>query len=367
MKKAKYIGIICVFFALIFGLLAAHLIVGDESISASERRKLAQLPKLDADTVFSGEFSTELEDYLLDQFPARDSFRTVKAALRFYLFRQSDNNGIYLVDGGVYKIEYPLKEAQVEYAGNKVAAVIDTYLQGMNVYYSVIPDKGSFVADEHGYPEMDYDRMLELYSGCLPDTATYIDITDVLSESCYYRTDSHWMQQRIYPVAERLIEGMGAHDAFTAESDYQEHTLTPFYGVYCGQSALPVSPDTIIYLTSEYTDAATVTGIELSGETPVYALERFSGLDGYDVFLSGAQSVITIDVPNAKTDRGLIIFRDSFASSLAPLFLGAYSSVTLVDLRYISSSLLSDYVDFTNQDVLFLYSASLLNSGMLLK
>lgn len=90
-------------------------------------------------------------------------------------------------------------------------------------------------------------------------------------------------------------------------------------------------------------------------------------MDGYDVFCAGAQSVVTIESPLAKTDRELILFRDSFGSSLAPLFLEGYRRVTLVDLRYLSSSLLEQFVDFHGQDVLFLYSTSLLNSGMLLK
>ena len=78
-------------------------------------------------------------------------------------------------------------------------------------------------------------------------------------------------------------------------------------------------------------------------------------------------AIVTLESPGAKTGRELILFRDSFGSSLAPLFLEGYSKVTLIDLRYVASSLLEQFVDFADQDVLFLYSTSLLNSGMLLK
>ncbi len=356
-----------VFAVLIFGLAIAHMVLPDAGISVSERRKLKQAPALSAGALVSGDYSGALEDYLLDQFPARDGFRTIKAMLRFYVFLQSDNNGIFIADGSVFKQEYPLKQDQVEYAGNKVAELTELYLGGMNVYYSVIPDKSHFVAEESGQLSMDYGELLDVFSARLPEGITYIDIMGLLTAEDYYRTDSHWQQQCILPVAEKLADAMGVHEYFLDESAYTQHTLSPFYGVYCGQSALPVRPDTLVYLTSRYTDFATVTGIELDGEKPVYTVDRFGGLDGYDVFLSGAQSVITIDVPNAGTDRELIIFRDSFASSLAPLLIGAYSRITLIDLRYISSSLVGDYVDFTDQDVLFMYSTSLINSGMLLK
>ena len=101
------------------------------------------------------------------------------------------------------------------------------------------------------------------------------------------------------------------------------------------------------------------------GLTGVYLAKCFSGMDGYDVFLSGVQSVITIEVNNAPSDRELIIFRDSFGSSIAPYFLGAYSKITLIDLR--SSVDWWNYVTLSNQDVLFLYSTKILNNGSALQ
>ena len=44
-----------------------------------------------------------------------------------------------------------------------------------------------------------------------------------------------------------------------------------------------------------------------------------------------------------------------------------YSRVTLVDIRYIHPDQIGDYVNFQNQDVLFLYSTLILNSGRSLK
>ena len=65
----------------------------------------------------------------------------------------------------------------------------------------------------------------------------------------------------------------------------------------------------------------------------------------------------------------MIIFRDSFTSSLAPLLLEAYQEIILVDTRYISSTLLGEYVDFEEPDtqILFLYNTLLLNNSSMLK
>ena len=44
-----------------------------------------------------------------------------------------------------------------------------------------------------------------------------------------------------------------------------------------------------------------------------------------------------------------------------------YARVTLVDIRYIRSDLLGEYLDFYGQDVLLLYSTLILNSSKSLK
>ena len=105
-----------------------------------------------------------------------------------------------------------------------------------------------------------------------------------------------------------------------------------------------------------------------TGETAhVYDGTKLTSRDLYDIFLCGPASVLTVENPAAGTDRELIIFRDSFASSLAPLLLPGYARITLIDLRYVSSEQLGDYVDFGDQDVLFLYSTLVLNQSSMLK
>ena len=85
------------------------------------------------------------------------------------------------------------------------------------------------------------------------------------------------------------------------------------------------------------------------------------------MYLSGAVPLMVIENPTATTERELVIFRDSFGSSLAPLLLEAYSKVTLIDIRYMASSLIGDYINFSNQDVLFLYNTLILNSSEMLR
>lgn len=64
------------------------------------------------------------------------------------------------------------------------------------------------------------------------------------------------------------------------------------------------------------------------------------------------------------------MFRDSFGSSLAPLLIENYSKITLIDLRYVSSKMLSEIKEIDlrdDSDVLFLYSVPIINNSFALK
>jgi len=107
---------------------------------------------------------------------------------------------------------------------------------------------------------------------------------------------------------------------------------------------------------------------ETASEIPVYDLNAAAGRDPYEMFLGGARSIITIKNPSAERERKIVVFRDSFGSSIAPLLAQGYSEIILVDIRYISPSALAKLIDFSQiDDALFLYSASVINNSETIK
>ena len=333
--------------------------------TTAERRPLAQLPEISGTALFSGKFASDFEDFTLDQFPLRDTFRQIKSLFHYYGLNQSDNNGIYLVDGTVAKLEYPLNGSSVSYATGRLQYLYDTYLQNTDckVYSTMIPDKGYYLAEENGYPAMDYAALEDAFRNALPE-ATYVDLKDALSADSYYRTDTHWRQEQILEAARKLCEAMGVT---MAENYSQEKLDVPFYGVYFGQAALPMKPEDLYIMRSAFLDGCTVIDPITGTTSQVYNLEKIASPDLYDVFLSGAQPLLTIENPNGSADRELVIFRDSYGSSLTPLLLESYGKVTLVDIRYMHPDQLESYVNFEDQDVLFAYSTLILNNGRSLK
>ena len=327
-----------------------------DEISDSERRPLAQFPE------WNREFMGKFEDYTLDQFPLRDTFRQLKAGFHYYLLGQRDNNGIVLQDGHAAKLEMTLNEVSLQNALKKFRSIYDAHLRDSQVYAVVVPDKGFYL---EGYPTMDYDRFYELVQEGMP-YATHVDLRDVLTLDDYYRTDAHWRQESLLNAAGVIREALGVTE-LQAE-DYTPAALEkPFYGVYYGQAALPMKADTLYLMESELLSDCVVTNYETGKTGAVYDMSKLDSKDLYDVFLSGAVALQVIENPNASTDRELIVFRDSFGSSMIPLLVEGYAKVTVIDIRYVSSAFLGQLVDFHGQEVLFLYSTTVLNNSSTLK
>ena len=343
-------------------------------ISDAERRKLAQMPKLTSQSFMDRSFMEKFEEFTLDQFPGRDSFRQIKSVFHYYVMRQMDNNNIYVQDGYAAKMEYPLNMASADMATTQLKKIYNMYLKktDANIYVAIVPDKGYYLGEQNGYLALDYKGLYEGVYAQMP-WATPIDLTDCLSAEDYYRTDTHWRQEKLFPVAQKISQAMGV-EAPKTEDFTPVKVERPFYGVYYGQAALPMDADDMYTLKNDILDSCT-TSVPLAWDNEknemvykklydgVYDMSRMEGKDLYEIYLSGMQSVLRIDNPKATTDKELIIFRDSFGSSLSPLLLQGYKSILIIDVRYISSSMLKPYLNHvTNQDVLFTYSTLVLNS-----
>ncbi len=363
----KNIIVTVIFSVFLLVIFTINITKGEDDISKSERRKLSKFPELSLNTVLSGEFMSNFEGSALDQFIGRDTFRAIKAQTLFNIFRQKDNNKIYVQENHAVKYDNILKESEVKSVATKINRLQSTLLKDMNVYYSIIPDKNYFLADKYGYPKMDYSKMLNILSENITD-AKYIDLFNTLSIDDYYSTDTHWKQENLDKVVEKLSNEMD----FEYEKLDKIEEKYPFYGVYYGQSALPLNADTLKY---GYNDSIRNAKVEYLNEQTfkmeegnLYTLEKFNGNDPYDIYLNGATSLITIENEKSLNDKELIIFRDSYGSSLTPLLISGYKKITMVDLRYIASPMLKQFVEFNeNSDVLFVYCTDVVNNGSMLK
>lgn len=357
--RTKNIIISISFVVILMSVFFINIMVKDQLISNTERRKLAQLPEFSVDKVISGDVMKKWESYVTDQFVERDLFRTIKSFWSRNIFNQKDNNGLFIRDDAIYKMEYPLSEKSIEQSADKINEVYETYLKNMQVYYAIIPDK-NFYLENDDHLKIDYDKLKEIMQNRLI-RMNYIDIWNDLKLEDYYKTDLHWRQERLQDVVKTIQKSMNLKS--TAGVKYNIKDMGTFYGTYYGQLGLNLPSEKLYVLTNETIENSTTYNYETKMQGKIY--EHNNSADKYDVYLSGATPLISIENPNAINDKELLLFRDSFGSSLAPLLVENYHKITLIDLRYISSKLLGEYVDFKNQDVLFLYSTIVLNQNVL--
>ena len=349
---------------LIFGGCIFCLLMPKQEFSETERRPLEQFPQFSVSSLISGDFMAGFEKYATDNFPLRDAFRAIKARITYSLFGQKDNNGIYLYQDHIASMDYPYHPESVDYAANRFEYIYQKYLQNSKVYFSVIPDKSSLLAEEAGVLGYDPKQLIGDLKEKMP-YGQYIEILPLLTPQDYYQTDSHWRQECIVDVAGQLAAGMGVT---IPQAGYSTHTAdTPFYGVYYGQAAIGGKGDTISYLTNETIDGLIAHDHQNQKEIPIYDTARLTERDPYEMYLSGPLSLVTVENPANPKGKHLVIFRDSFGSSVAPLLAQGYSKVTLVDIRYISPDYVSTLIDYQNADVLFLYSTSVLNNSNTIK
>lgn len=364
MNKKTFNIIICTLAcALVLSGFLMCTFLPKKGYSDSERRELASFPEVSVSSLFTGRFMDSFEGYAVDNFPFRDTFRSIKAYFSYYILGQKDNNKIYVHDGYIASMDYPYNKDSVDYAASRFSYINSKYLTDSKVFLSIIPDKNVFLAKEAGVLHFDSEKLVSDMREAMP-YAEYIDIFPTLSIEDYYKTDSHWKQDRIEDTAQTLADGLGV--TLTGDRTPVSSSI-PFYGVYYGQAALRLEADSITYLTSPVIENMKVYDGQNGKDIPVYDTGRIEGRDPYETFLSGPLSLVTVENPAADTDRELIIFRDSFSSAIAPLLAEGYKKVTLLDIRYMNVDYACSMVDFKNKDVLFLYSTAILNNSDTIK
>lgn len=363
MNNKKFMAVAAGILAVVWLALCGFVwLTPDKDVSVSERRPLAQMPEFSMEALKDGSFKADFEEYLVDQFPYRDQFRQLKGILFTYLLNQkSDSNGMFHMDGHLSQHNATFNEEAFNKRMEVLNQVYNVFIKDKTdrVYVSVIPDKNYYLAQNNSFPVLDYEK---IFAGVQEQMTwgQYIDITGALNLDCFYTTDTHWRQESILPVAQLLSQAMGVNGP-KAENFTVETIDKPFYGVWYGKAGLPVAADELKILRNDLLDSLTIK-VDMMSQSPIYDRTQLGSSDPYNIYLSGAKKgYVTIENPNATTDKRLVIFRDSFGSSIAPLFVQDYASITLVDLRVMPRMSLR-LVDFQDADVLFMLSALVLNN-----
>lgn len=353
--KIKDIVVTIIFLFTIIALFLINIIKEDTDISVAERRKLATMPELTTKSLFDGTYFKKFDSYVTDQFVERDAFRKIKIDIE--LSTKGEYNNLYLYDDYIIEEIFPLNSNSINNLTNKINYIKDTYLNNnSNIYYTIIPDKNYFV--NNGNLKLDYNKLQDMMKNNLSNI-NYINIFDKLTLDNYYKTDTHWKEEDLFNVANTIANQMN----FDITNNNVVNTITTFKGSYAGRLSVTKDTDTIKTISNPSINNSSVYNYETKKYTDIYDYTKINSLDKYDIYLSGAVPIIDIINNNTSSDKELIVFRDSYGSSLIPLLIEGYKKITVIDIRYISSKILNKYIDFNDQDVLFMYSILTINNS----
>ncbi len=357
MKKRSSIiqtAVFCVFIAALAILCA---VTPSKDFSQNENRYLDQAPKFSFDSLFSGEFISDFESYVTDQFVFRDSWISMKSRFE-KLLGKTENNGVFFGkdDTLISRFDTPsdkLVNSAIN-AVNNLAANTDA-----EVYLSLIPGPVSIWADKLPANAVNCDQQALIEDIYSKVNVTTVDNYSVLSEHAdeyiYYRTDHHWTSLGAYYGYTAIADAMGITPKELSE--YSPETVsTEFYGtVYSNSGVRWVEPDSIeIFVPAEgvsvtnYPNGTAVEGM-------VYDKSKLEVKDKYSMFFGGNTPMLEIDT-GAEGKPRLLVLRDSYSDSELPFLFDDFSHITVLDLRYYKLSI-AEFIEANDIDtVLVNYS-----------
>lgn len=355
-----------VFCLLIFGLTAATSIKSPTKYSETENRILTQMPEVNLEAISRGEFETDYEEYLTDQFVFRDQWIGLKTTVERLLLKQESKDIYFAKDG--YLIEKHTGSFSTQLAQRNIAA-LTTFVQQYgaqlgagHISVLIAPNAVDMLQDK--LPPFaapgDGNNYLEQIKASLPED-TWLDSASVLrehtQEEIYYRTDHHWKTLGAFYVYQAWASEQGYHVPELA--DYKIKVVTDsFEGTIQSQLGIQTAGDTIELFFPDNDPTYTVYR-ESTGATEdsIYNYDALETKDKYAVFFGGNESFLKIRT-DAENGRRILVIKDSYANCFIPFMLREFQQVDVLDFRYTNQKLSELVPAGEYTDILLLYNVS---------
>ncbi len=359
-----------IFLALVFGITIAGFFVPVKARSESENRALAQKPKFSLASLFAKEdkekFTTKYEAYLTDQFIGRDTWISVKTRTEL-LLGKTDINGVYFAEDDYLITRTDASSIDAEQEEKNIArldAFIKKYselLGDTNVYAMLVPTAADILADKLPPFTSEYDQeaLLNRVAAMLGDN--FIDTREELmqhkDEYLYYKTDHHWTALGAYYAYRAWAQAQKI--PVREQEDYKISTGSEeFYGTLYSKVNIQMPADTVLL----YEDGRSYrVEYDMDGkpQKSMFSMKRLSEKDKYMVYLDGNHALTQIQQQGQKkTEKKLLVIKDSYAHTFVPFLAQDYDEVIMVDFRYNKMPVSMIIENYGITDILVLYNAT---------
>ena len=358
-NKANKI-LVVIFLAIIFSSLLSYIVIRPREFSENENRYLAQRPKFSFENLLSGKFTADMEKYIDDQFPLRNSSISFKSRLQRKLGKK-DINGVYLGNQG-YLIEKVL-EQDFDYGGLQANIdAINSFTENrpdLDVKLLVAPTSGLILKDKlpKNATIFNQNKAFNMIEDQMEDLS-FIDLREVLEkhkdEYIYYKTDHHWTSLGALYGYQAYMEKLGKTPVY-GEDDLKT-VSEDFKGtLYSKVLDKSIEEDQVNILDLKDIDYKVKYNFDKEESKSIYNLEELEKKDKYAVFLGGNHPELKIESETGSPEN-ILILKDSFANAFLPFLVGEYKNIHLVDLRYFKKDL-NQYIEENQiEKVLFFYN-----------
>lgn len=340
----------------------ALLVSHNKPFSDRENRVLQQAPELTGSSLSSGKYMTEMEDFISDQFFARDWWISYKLNAD-KLIGKKESNGIYLGKNG-HLIEDAASVREDNFGENLAAinAFADKYKGSARVMMTVVPNAVS-VCDQllpAGAPVLDQRDVIAQIQDSVGGHLQYIDLYDDLhahsNEEIYYRSDHHWTSLGAQYAFEALKDVL---DLEEEDPGFTQYVVTnDFSGTLASASGAAYVKDPIsIYVPDNGLEYVVEYVGENMKKATIFDSASLEGNSKYEVFFGGNYPLIKIRT-TAENKRNLLVIKDSYANAFMQFLLPYYGTIYMVDPRYYSDDIDNLISTAEITDILFLYNVN---------
>lgn len=355
-SKAMHIVTVGLFALALLFVPLYWLLCPRKTFSEAERRYLAEPPKVTSLKDWS--FDDAVEAYLADQLPGRNFLVGLDAYAVLLSGRQTSRDVWRDKEG--YLVEAPIAATpeQLDKRLGRMTALGEK--TGLPVYVLAVPSAGYVRRDTLPrtlaalYHDDELLKRIENAPGvrAVPLEKEFLQ----RGQSWYYRTDHHWTGEGAYAAYRLFMETVGRealdYDAFI------HHAVPGYVGSTRSRSALWLTKPDVLTVDAPVNTPVTVTFSDDKGVyDSLFFFDHLKEYDWYPLFLDGNHPLTVIDNQNAPADAPtLLMVKDSFGNTLAPLLVPSYKRIVLVDPRYYRGSVADLCGEYGADEVLFCYS-----------
>lgn len=389
--------------------------------SVSEKRKLAEFPKITFESLKSGDFFDGFNTWYSDSYPGREMIVGLNSKIKSYYgikstvnihgdvqkgddipeeydpnateppesttedkFDKIDANGDSQSIGAVFVVGdrafeyYNFSQAQANNYISSMNKLAEKLSGKAKVYDMIVPTSiGVTLPDSYmgNINSSDQEKAIDYINSGLNSQIVKVPILKTLmshrSEYIYFNTDHHWTQLGAYYAYCDFAKAAG----ITANplDKYEKVEFDGFLGTFYNDTGkipeLKSNPDTIYAYKPNssakmvYTDAK---GKQISWPI-VNDVTKYPESVKYSCFIAGDNPYTEIHNPQITDGSSIMVVKESFGNAFVPFLVENYENVYVIDYRHFTGSISKEVTEKNIDTVLYINNVSAIRNPNLMK